>query len=91
MGRRPLLCRRLLGRHNPGPEPVPSGRQELEAVHPGHAQDGRFGSYGEHLQAEASEGLVAVLHQEGERGDGAYGGSRVVFGGALWRSGVVVG
>lgn len=60
-------------RYHPGSEPLSTGRQELQALHPEHAADGRIGAHGQHLQAEARQGVVAVLRQEGERGDGAHG------------------
>ena len=60
-----------------GPEPLPSWSQVVQAVHPGHAEDGRQRAADVSLQTQARQGLVALPRQERRRrGDGTDGKQR---------------
>lgn len=65
-----MFCNSIVRCNHPGPESVPERGQVLQAVHSEHAQDRWQCPDGEHLQAEESQGLVALLRQEGKRRNG---------------------
>ena len=46
---------------------------QLPPVLAGHAQDGRHGAHDEPVQAEADQGMVAHVHQDGKRRDDVAG------------------
>ncbi len=43
------------------------GSPDGQAVHVGHAEDGRVRARGEPVQAEAMQGMVAIVYQDGRQ------------------------
>ena len=73
VGCRPLFGGRFPGSDHAGSEPFPARGQVLQTLHALSAKERRLSAHGLHFQAEAGQGLVAVLCQKQQRGDGADG------------------